>query len=198
MKKQVIVIHGGDSFDSYEKYLEALKNWEVSLESFLPRKKDWKDTLPRELGEEFEVLVPHMPNKQNARYAEWKIWFERVLPFIQNGVVLVGHSLGGIFLAKYMSENKFPKAIDGLFLVAAPHNETADIGDFALNGSLEGVRKQCSNIHLYQSKDDPIVSFNEVASYKKYLPDAAVHIFEDRGHFKQEDFPEIVEEIKKL
>ena len=197
MKKQVIVIHGGDSFDSYEKYLEALKNWEVTLEWFQPRKEDWKDSLPSDLGENYEVLAPRMPNKQNARYTEWKTWFERMLPFIQDGVILVGHSLGGIFLAKYLSENKFPKTIAGLFLVAAPHNETEDIGDFALSNKLESVAKQCKNIHFFQSKDDPVVLFGEMERYKKDLPESKLHIFEDRGHFKQEYFPEIVQEIKK-
>jgi len=197
MKKQVVIIHGGDSFDSYEKYLEALKNWEVTLEWFLPRKADWKDNLPSDLGEGYEILAPRMPNKQNARYGEWKIWFERMLPFIQGEISLVGHSLGGIFLAKYLSENDFPRKISGLFLVAAPHNATEDIGDFVLSGLLEGIVKQCANVHLYQSKDDPIVSFNEFEKYQKNLPGSQFHIFEDRGHFKQEHFPELVEEIKK-
>lgn len=198
MKKQVVVIHGGDSFDTYEKYLEALKNWEVTVEWFQPRKEDWKDSLPSDLGEGYEILAPRMPNKQNARYAEWQIWFERMLPYIRDNVILVGHSLGGIFLAKYLSEKDFPNKISGLFLVAAPHNGTEDIGDFALSHKLESVAKQCENIHLFQSKDDPVVALSEVEKYQKDLPNAKTHIFEDRGHFKQEHFPEIVEEIKKI
>lgn len=198
MKKQVIVIHGADSFDSPEKFLASLKNCEVSLESFLPKKEDWKNSLPQELGEEFEVLVPRMPNKQNARYVEWEIWFERMFPYIRDNVILVGHSMGGIFLAKYLSENIFPKIIAGLLLVAPPHNKTEDIGNFALNGSLENVAKQCGNIHLFFSQDDPIVPFSEMERYQKDLPEAQAHIFADRGHFKQEHFPEIVEEIKKI
>lgn len=197
MKKQIVIIHGGDSFDSYEKYLNSLKNWEVSLETFLP-KKDWKTSLQTELGEDFQVLAPRMPNKQNAKYAEWKIWFERMLPFVQDGVILVGHSLGGLFLAKYLSEKVFPKKIGTLFLVAAPYSDTEEIGDFALGNSLENVAKQCTDIHLYQSKDDPVVPFNEADRYKKDLPNAQMHIFEDRGHFNQEHFPEIAEEIKKI
>ncbi|MCX6762465.1 MAG: alpha/beta hydrolase [Candidatus Moranbacteria bacterium] len=197
MKKQVIIIHGGDSFDTYEQFLDSLKNWEVTLESFFP-KKGWKSNLQSELGDEYEVLTPRMPNKQNAKYEEWKIWFERMFPFTRDNAALVGHSSGGLFLAKYLSKNIFPKKISGLFLVAAPHSKTEDIGDFALTQTLEKVWEQCQNIHLYQSQDDPVVPASEVEEYKKAWPDAKLHIFENRGHFNQESFPELVAEIKGL
>ena len=73
--KQVVVIHGGDSFDTYEQFIDSLKNWDVSLETFLPRTPDWKANLQSDLGSEYQVLTPSMPNKSNARYEEWKIWF---------------------------------------------------------------------------------------------------------------------------
>lgn len=197
MKKQVIVIHGGDSFDTYEKFLDSLKNWEVTINSFLP-KSDWKSSLQEELGDEYEVLSPRMPNKQNARYNEWKIWFERMFPFLADEVVLVGHSMGGLFFAKYLSENVFPKKIDALFLVAACHNNTEDIGDFRTADDLSGVSKQCASIHLFHSKDDRVVAVSEAETYQKVWPEAKLHLFEDRGHFNQQDFPELVGEIKKL
>ena len=46
--------------------------------------------------------------RTNARYEEWKIWFERMIPFLNDNVILVGHSLGGIFFVKYLSENLLP------------------------------------------------------------------------------------------
>ena len=196
MKKQVIIIHGGDSFDTYEKFLDSLKNREVSLESFLP-KYDWKSNLQSELGDEYEVLAPRLPNKQNAKYAEWKIWFERMFPFMKDNIVLIGHSMGGLFLAKYLSENKFPKKIAGLFLVAAPHSKTEEMGDFVPAQTLEKVWEQCQNIHLYQSEDDQVVPASEMEEYKKAWPGAKSHIFQDRGHFNQESFPELAEEIRR-
>ena len=102
MKQQILVIHGGDTFDTYKDYLSFLKNREISLDR-LRLKRDWKDILSEKLGENFDVLSPRMPNGTNARYKEWKIWFERVIPFIDKGVIFIGHSLGGIFLAKYLS-----------------------------------------------------------------------------------------------
>jgi predicted alpha/beta hydrolase family esterase len=48
------------------------------------------------------------------------------------------------------------------------------------------------------SKDDPVVPFEHAGMFKKALPDAEVMAFEDREHFNQETFPEIIELIKKL
>ena len=197
MKKQTIVIHGGDSFETYEKFLESLKNWEVSLESFLP-KYDWKSSLQKLLGDGYEVLSPRMPNSQNAKYAEWKIWFERIIPFLHDGVILIGHSLGGLFLAKYLSENIYPKKISAIFIVAAPHNSTEDCGDFQPVDHPEKVWKQCQNIHIFQSEDDPIIPMSEAEEYGIAWPDAKMHVFPDRGHFNQETFQELVEEINGL
>src|SRR5690606_1226274 len=136
MKHQVILIHGGDSFNSYNEYLNALKTWPAKKDWFLPRQNDWKDNFQSDIGHNFEVFRPQMPNKQNSKYAEWRIWFERMFPFLDDGIVLIGHSLGGMFLIKYLAENKFPNKIISLHLIAPPHNQTADIGDFKLPDNL--------------------------------------------------------------
>jgi pimeloyl-ACP methyl ester carboxylesterase len=62
---------------------------------------------------------------------------------------------------------------------------------------LDGVSEQCEDIHLHQSEDDLLVPYKEVEYYRRDLPNAKIHTYKDRGHFHQEHFPEIVEEIKK-
>ena len=129
-----------------------------------------------------------------------KIWFERIIPLLSNNLILIGHSLGGIFLAKYLSENKFPKKLRGAFLVSAPYDdETQDsLGDFRLERSLEQLKNQVTDIYLYHSKDDDVVRFADFESYKKELPNAHAEAFEDRGHINQEKFPELIRDIKKV
>lgn len=202
MQKQVVVINGGSTFDTYEEYLSSLKNKEVSIEKFKTR-KDWKGSLEETLGPDFEVLTPRMPNSGNARYEEWKIWFERMVPFLHDDLVLVGHSLGGIFVTKYLSENVLPKNIQAVVLVAAPFNDDEanfdeSLGDFGLPASLETFASQTRKIYLFQSKDDPVVPFGEVEKYKKALPNAEVILFDDRQHFNQEFFPELIELLKSI
>lgn len=195
MKKQIFVIHGGDVFDSYEEYLDFLKKYSINIEKI--KCGTWKDSLQEKLGNDFEVIYPAMPNKYNAKYAEWKIWFEKFIPFLKDDIILIGGSLGGLFLAKYLSENEFSLKIKAVILVAPPFSDDY-LGDFKITGSLEKFRKQADNIVLYQSKDDTCVSFSEHEKYVKELPEAEEIIFENRGHFTQKEFPEIVEKIKSL
>jgi len=201
MKKQVIVIHGGDTFNTYEEYLKFLREWEIDFEDIRKKRKDWKDTLEENLGPDFEVIAPKMPNKINAKYLEWKIWFEKFVPHFEQEVVLVGHSMGGIFLAKYLSENNFPKRIKGLFLVAAPYDEKDTeypLGDFNLPASLEKITEQAEKVFVYQSTDDPVVPFADFGKYLNQLKTAVSREFKDRGHFNQETLPELIEDIRGL
>ena len=203
MKRQVVAIHGGTSFDTHEEYLEFLKTRELTLEKLRQGTVDWKASLPRELGDDWEVLLPKMPNGTNVRYLEWQIWFERVASFVRDDVVLIGHSLGGIFLVKYLAEHKFPKRITATILVAAPFDdgdiETGEsLTEFRLPASLEGVAGQGGAIHLVYSSDDPVVPVAHVKKYEQALSDAQTTLFKDRGHFNQPDFPELVSLIQSL
>jgi predicted alpha/beta hydrolase family esterase len=200
MKKQVVVIHGGDSFETYKEYLDFLRNYKIDIEHerYNTSKNDWKPWLRVALGSEYEVITPRMPNKDNAQFEEWKLWFEKLFSFLNNGVILVGHSLGGIFLAKYLSENEFPKKIKGVFLVGAVYDKDSEgypTVSFALP---EKLNLQTDKIYLYHSKDDPVVPFSALGQYKKALPKAQTRVFEDRKHINQEEFPELVEDILKL
>lgn len=199
-KQQIIVIHGGTTFNTHKDYISYLKSKEITLEK-LKIRKEWKNNLTTALGDNFEVLLPRMPNTTNARYSEWKLWFERIIPFLNQNIIIIGHSLGGIFIAKYLSENNFPKRIKATILIAAPfdkENSNEPLVDFALPSSLVKFVEQGGNIYLMQSKDDPIIKFEQVKKYKQALPSAKEIIFHDREHFNQEEFPEIVELIKKI
>lgn len=191
MKQQVVVIHGGDSFRTREEYLQFLKYFPLTIEQLRP-KWDWKRSLPETLGDGYDVLAPIMPNKTNAQYEEWVLWFEKILQFLEDGVILIGHSLGGTFLAKYLSEHTFPRRIGALLLVAAPHNHTGECGDFTLPVSLAGAAAQVKRVFLFHSADDDIVPFTELAMYQHEFPNARATTFTDRGHFNQPEFPELV------
>lgn len=195
MLKQILVIHGGTTFDTYEEYLAYLKASELSLDKIL--RKDWKDGLRTKLPD-WQVIYPKMPNPKNARYPEWAIWLEKIIPLLNDEVILVGHSLGAIFLAKYLSENNFPKKINQLHLVAGPYDTEVckdSLADFALTGPVGKLATYSDKIFLYQSEDDTAVPYADVKKYQRDLPGAKLISFKDRGHFMQEDFPQLVQNI---
>jgi predicted alpha/beta hydrolase family esterase len=198
--KQVVFIHGGEDFPTYEKYLESLKNYPVTIDEFLPKKR-WKNNLQQDLGDDFQVFAPQMPNKENAKYIEWKIWFEKMFPFLDDDVVLVGYSLGGIFLPMYLSENKFPKKIKAIVLVSPPYDSEGlepPLADFQLKDPLSNMSDQCENIFIVHGTDDPVVPYKHAQKYLNDLPMAELITIEGGDHFSQPEFPELVELIKSI
>jgi len=197
-KKQILIIHGGNTFAKRSDYIDYLKITEID-KSRLYSTIDWKQTISDRLGDNYEVLNPRMPNASYARYDEWKIYFEALTKVLENNVILIGHSLGGIFLAKYLSENKFPKKIDALFLLAAPYEENGEsLGDFKLGTNLDKVNKQVKKIYILHSEDDPVVPMTDSDKYISALPSAELVVFEDKGHFNTEEFSGLVYLIKDI
>ncbi len=198
MIQQILIIHGGDTFSTYEEYMASLRARRIHLERL--QGKSWKRALPEQLGSSYEVYSPYMPNRDSAKYEEWKIMFEKLLPLFNDGIILIGHSLGGVFLAKYLSENTVSKKIRATIMIAAPYDEDdgKKMPEFSITGSLTKFQEQGGVIIMYHSKDDPVVQFSELQKYQDALPNASLRIFEDKQHFNQEEFPELVEEIRNL
>jgi hypothetical protein len=201
-KQQILHIHGGMAFNSRVQYLKVLRDdLEFTLEES-DKTKRWHYNYLEFLDDNtYQILKPTMPSKDNASYQEWEIWFNKVIPFLNNDIILIGHSLGGIFLAKYLSENMLPVNIKQLHLVAAVYDFEDDIvqlGDFkliAFPGKL--IEQNIPNIHIYHSKDDTIVPISESEKYHNEIPGSHFRVFTDKFHFLEETFPELFENIKK-
>lgn len=195
---QVLYIHGGTTFKNHNDYLLYLKNKEISLEGYV----SWSDEyLEKSLGESFQVYRPRMPLKENAKYEEWKIMFEKYLELLEDGCILIGASLGGIFLAKYLSENKVSKRLKSVFLVCPPFDNTLPgedlVGGFELGENLSLLDECAENVRLLFSKTDNVVPQAHAKKYQQKLQKAKIILYEDKkGHFCISEFPEIVELIQ--
>ena len=197
-KTQIFIIHGGMTFKNKKDYLHYLKTRKISIEG----KIRWRDDyLDKKLGEYCEIIRPRMPLQDNAKYEEWKIHFERYFPHLRNNIILIGQSLGGTFLAKYLSENKLPKKILSLYLIGSAFDNTLPgedlVGGFRLKSDLSMIEKNSPNLNLLFSKDDDVVPVSHTEKFRKKLKNANIIIYESKnGHFKISEFPEIVEMIK--
>ena len=197
-KTQILIIHGGMTFKNKKDYLHFLKNRKISIEE----KIRWTDDyLKKNLGKNFQIIKPRMPLQDNAKYNEWKIYFERHFPKLKNNIILIGISLGGIFLAKYLSEKRFPKKILSTYLICPPFDNTITgedlVGGFKLKPDLSLIEKNSKNLNLLFSKNDDVIPVSHAKKYGNKLKNANIILYKNKnGHFKISEFPEIIKMIK--
>lgn len=193
--KKIFIIGGGIEASNYTDYETYLKN--ETFDPYFIKEKYWKDNLGLDLWGDYEVIKIPMPNAHFAEYRYWKIMFEKALPYFWEKNILLGHSLWGSFLLKYLSENTLD-TISQIHLVAPAVFDTPEekIGSFHFDTEWKNYQKFESQTYVYFSKDDTIVPFENAIHLQKVLPNAHFEIFDDKGHFIfLEHFEELVKNI---
>lgn len=191
------MVHGGMTFKNDKDYVHWLK----TRKTLTKKRPYWEADLEEKLGKKFEIIRPRMPLQDNAKYRDWKIAFERYVPLLRKNFILIGSSLGGIFLAKYLSEHKLPKKALSAYFVCAPFDATLPtedlVGGFSLKTDISLIERNCKNLHALFSKDDGIVPVSHAEKYKKRLKKAHVVVYTNKkGHFTAPKFPEIIKMIR--
>ena len=161
------------------------------------RKVYWEPLLGDDLGAEYEVQAPRMPDPENPDDRAWRV---RVAELMRDAdhPVLVGHSFGASTLLRFIAEANPCRAFRGLSLVSTPF-WGKDHPDFALTAEHLRRLQSLSPLFFYQSTDDPIVRPTHFAKYRKALPNAIFRELEGRGHeFDQDRFPELVADIRSV
>ena len=181
MRKRVLFIHGGGD-GAYEEDRKLA----ASLQDVL--------------GDAYDVLCPKMPDEDRPAYEAWKGRIAKELEALEGEVILVGHSLGGSILLKYLSEEEVEKPPAGVFLVATPYwgVEDWEVGEYALREDFASKLPKETTVFLYHSRDDEVVPFAHAALYAEKLPRAAVREFDGRGHQFDDDLSEVARDIGRL
>src|SRR5687768_10843136 len=85
---------------------------------------DWDsklvESLRRELGPNFEIRYPRMPNEDDPSYAAWKQTLENEFATLHDGAILVGHSVGATILISALAERPPERRFGAIVLIAAP------------------------------------------------------------------------------
>jgi uncharacterized protein len=156
--------------------------------------------LRRSLGSACRVTCPAMPAPSSPSYERWELELERLLPGGESPPILVGHSLGGSVLLKYISEHEPKISAAGLFVVAAPYWGSADwkVEEFVLREGFAHSLPNTLKVYLYQSRDDEMVTMEHLSRYSKAIPRATVRVLDGGGHLFKHGLPELTEDVKAL
>jgi len=156
--------------------------------------------LRQQLGDEFRVRNPKMPDPENPNYTTWKRGLSEALLNSDDKIILIGHSLGGSILLKYLSEEIFRKDIVGLFLVATPFwgQENWELEEFEFKSDFVSRLPPIPQIFLYHSQDDEIVEPTHIQYYFEKLPNATARKLNGYGHIFGRGLPELVMDLRNL
>lgn len=169
--------------------------------------KKLAESLQQSLGGEYEVHCPAMPNEDDAPYDQWARKIEDELAAMPSPVILVGHSVGGSVIAKWMSELPREKltanAIRGVYLIATPFwggdgwkyegYETLELAD-----GLAAKLPDDLSVALYHARDDETVPFDHLALFAQVLPQAQIHAVDKGSHQFNNDLSAVAQDIKSL
>jgi uncharacterized protein len=156
-------------------------------------------SLQRALGPTYEVHYPRMPNEDDPQYSTWKDQIAAELESIGTGPILVGHSVGGALLLRYMVEGPVEKRIAGLYLLAVPAWDDMDwnYDDLKLPEAAAVKLRKIPRIFFYQSRDDSVVPFAHLALHTARIPQAIVRESAGRGHQLGDDLSDVAEDITR-
>ena len=78
------------------------------------------DSLRSELGPEYDVRYPVMPDEAEPKYSAWKPALEAERSALKLGAVVVGHSVGATILIHTLAEQRSRSDLGAVCLISAP------------------------------------------------------------------------------
>ena len=182
MTHQVLFIQGGGE-DTHE-------SWDNRL----------RESLERELGPDYAVRYPRMPHEAAPKYAAWKAALTRHFAGLDEGALLIGHSIGGTILIRTLADDPPKLSFGGIFLIAAPfvgdggwHSE-----DLAPLLDLGATLPRTDADLSLSRKQGQTAPFEHVHLYAKAIPRAVVRRLDGRDHQLNDDMSEVAADILRL
>lgn len=144
--------------------------------------------------------TPELPFPFEPDYEAWKHVFEQLQP--DESTILVGHSTGGGFLVRWLSENKSAKVSKVVLVapsLALDWEDTTGFMQFEIDPELAS---RTAGITMLCSDDDKPGIIEATKRLSTTIKDAKVIDFHGQGHFTEEDmhttvFPELLEVVLK-
>ena len=157
-------------------------------------------SLGRDLGPDYQVRFPRMPNEGSPDYESWKRKLAEELATLGDGVILVGHSIGATILVNALAEAQPRHSIAGIFLVAAPFVGEGGWPSDEMDPPKDlGARLPPDvPVYLYQGREDDTVPLGHVDLYARAIPQAVIRRLDGRDHQLNDDLSEVARDIERL
>ena len=128
----------------------------------------------------YEVFVPKMPG---GYFPKLKDWLKVVADYHPDeNWILIGHSLGGVTILKYLEKND--QKISQAILVATPFEPMKfnPIANFFEDGfDFEKIKRNADKIDIVTVDEDPVVPLSHGQDWSKNL-DAPLHTIRGFSH----------------
>jgi hypothetical protein len=135
-------------------------------------------------------FVPHFPTLIKQSYNNWSLVLDayRAIGLIDENCLFVTHSLGSIFVARYLQEKQVSAKA---FISIAGFNQfgggnviwdTLNKDFFIPDVNLRRFKDLVSARHCFMSKNDPYLPFEQLEKFAK-ATDSRSHIIDKAGHF---------------
>src|SRR5262245_17058743 len=158
------------------------------------------DSLERELGPNYPVRYPRMPHEADPKYSEWKAALKREFAGLDDGAILIGHSIGGTILIRTLADDPPRLTIGGVFLIAAPF--VGDGGwpseDIKPLSDLGARLPEQVQVFLYRGSKDETAPVGHLQLYATAIPQAVVRRLSGRDHQLNNDMSDVAADILQL
>jgi pimeloyl-ACP methyl ester carboxylesterase len=158
------------------------------------------DSLRAELGDGFDVRYPRMPAEDDPGLATWGPAIRDELATLDDGAVVVGHSVGATILVGLLAEESLPASLGALVLIAAPFvGEGGWPGDgFEFSSDLGARLPPGVPVHVFHGLDDETAPPAHADLYARAIPQAEVHRLPGRDHQLGNDLGDVARLIRWL
>ena len=154
-------------------------------------------SLKKELGAGYTIRYPRMPDEGDPDPTAWKKAIDRELRKLNDGVMLVGHSIGAAILIDYLADGNVGRRPSGVFLIATPF--IGDRGwpsdDLRPTRALADLLPDGAPLNLYHGRDDETVPFSHLGMFAQALPRAKIHRLQGRDHQLNDDLSELARDM---
>jgi predicted alpha/beta hydrolase family esterase len=158
------------------------------------------ESLERDLGPDYEIRYPRMPDEDDPKFARWKVALRKELDKLDDRAVLVGHSIGATILVHSLAEVPPERPPAGIFLVSMPFvgKEGWPSDEIQPKPDLGVKLPRQSPVYLYQGSADETVPAKHAELNAKAIPQAVVRKLVGRDHQLDNDMSEVAADIRGL